>query len=685
MATVPILGKSLHEGDYVDWLAEIDNVGGELAWIRKDKDFPPNPTGSSRSPAAINRAVLSSRQVRTAIEAEALRRDCSKDVVKAEAVEILEDMAHKFNMSSVRCVGYAVVKVVKKLFDAVFVNLPALRALRSRLGSDPIIFMPTHKTYLDFILMSLLCFSEDVTLPAIAAGADFQQSVFMGAALRRCGAFYMRRSFGKDKLYWAIFSEYVQTHLIHADRPVEFFLEGTRSRTGKSLHPKYGLLQTVLQPYLRSQVYDIAVVPVTMNYDKILEESLYAYELLGFPKPKETTSGLLRATHILNQSFGNVYVTFAEPISVRQMLEPRISRRLLSFQPESAFIIDSKTRKELLKFGHEIIKIHNENNVVSLWPLASIVIGDLVQLGESSTFAFSQLKSRISDLLRLSNALGFRFHVHTNVDGDLRELLHLHADLFQPFDLAATDFELTPVEMAVQQNATSLVDRHLLQKAVTMIVFANYANKALPFFAEVGILAVCVEYGRNRTVAELRKNFSFLQSIFVREFITIPDNSAEEFKTALARLVNADVVEVVNGEVHVVDVLSLKKLRNFVSPFIRAYNLVYRVLPNLSPRLHATTSKTIIPLLQREIAVVLQTSTAYPLGYYRLSCLSSDIIKNAYHTLTDRHIIVPKPWNALIVDFNKVQALQKDLQKFDQPVQIVVADAEVDIVPRSRL
>ena len=73
------------------------------------------------------------------------------------------------------------------------------------------------------------------------------------------------------------------------------------------------------------------IVPVTMNYDKILEESIYAYELLGFPKPKETTSGLLRARHILSKSFGNVYVTFSEPISVRDVMEPKIDRSLLSF------------------------------------------------------------------------------------------------------------------------------------------------------------------------------------------------------------------------------------------------------------------------------------------------------------------------------------------------------------------
>ena len=63
---------------------------------------------------------------------------------------------------------------------------------------------------------------------------------FFGWLLRNCGAFYIRRSFGTDKLYWAIFTEYVQTQLRNGDAPLEFFVEGTRSRTAKSYVPRIG-------------------------------------------------------------------------------------------------------------------------------------------------------------------------------------------------------------------------------------------------------------------------------------------------------------------------------------------------------------------------------------------------------------------------------------------------------------
>uniref|UniRef100_A0A914ZC43 Phospholipid/glycerol acyltransferase domain-containing protein n=1 Tax=Panagrolaimus superbus TaxID=310955 RepID=A0A914ZC43_9BILA len=259
------LGKTANPNEYEEWLSEIDAVGGELAWIRKRKNFPTNPTKIERSSTEINLSVLHSRQVKDAIEKEAERRQLPKEEVKKEATEIIENMAQNFNLSSVKVVGYGVVKAIKNLFDAIYVNLKALRCLRERLNSDSIVFIPTHKTYADFLLLSLLCYHENVTLPAIAAGSDFQQSYFLGEALRRCGAFFIRRSFGDDAFYWAIFSEYIQTHLIHADRPLEFFVEGTRSRTGKSLHPKYGLLQCLLEPYLRAQVYDLVCLLLLLN------------------------------------------------------------------------------------------------------------------------------------------------------------------------------------------------------------------------------------------------------------------------------------------------------------------------------------------------------------------------------------------------------------------------------------
>lgn len=141
----------------------------------------------------------------------------------------------------------------------------------------------------------------------------------MGHLLRDCCAFFMRRQFSGDKLYYTVFSEYVRTLICHGTAPVEFFIEGTRSRSSKSLVPKFGkqfrrgnclisfptfssafgaihfcflvgFLSMALEPFLTRQVPDVLIVPINISYDRILEEKLFSYELLGVPKPQESTS-----------------------------------------------------------------------------------------------------------------------------------------------------------------------------------------------------------------------------------------------------------------------------------------------------------------------------------------------------------------------------------------------------------
>ncbi|KAK6038531.1 hypothetical protein COOONC_23964 [Cooperia oncophora] len=172
----------------------------------------------------------------------------------------------------------------------------------------------------------------------------------------------------QDHLYWAILSEYVQTHLIHGDRPVEFFVEGTRSRVGKSLHPKYGL------PANGSRA---VVIPVTTNYDKLLEEMLYSYELLGFPKPKESTSGLLKARDFLNKRFGRCFMTFGEPISVRNYFETSLQRSHILSMPDSQYVLSEAQREQIKKFAHVVVQELDRGAVITVWALACAVIAQV--------------------------------------------------------------------------------------------------------------------------------------------------------------------------------------------------------------------------------------------------------------------------------------------------------------------
>lgn len=137
--------------------------------------------------------------------------------------------------------------------------------------------------------------------------------------LRMCGAFFMRRTFRGDPMYRAIFTEYV-TQLVKDKTVMEFFVEGTRSRSNKFLHPKFGILQIMTNTFFDQQVNEISFIPVNINYTRTLEDSSFPGELTGMPKVKESLGRILGAVETLSMSFGSLYLNFHDPINISEQV-----------------------------------------------------------------------------------------------------------------------------------------------------------------------------------------------------------------------------------------------------------------------------------------------------------------------------------------------------------------------------
>ena len=244
--------------------------------------------------------------------------------------------------------------------------------------SSPILILPTHRSYVDFLLVSYLFFGYDLRLPIIAAGEDFKAMYLVSWFLRSSGAFFIRRQFGNDSLYWVLFSEYLHTQITNSDYPIEFFIEGTRSRTGKSLHPKVGMLRTVAEPFFDHSVSDISIFPISITYQKRLEYNLYSKELSGIKgKPKESTKGLLKARSVMQHNFGAIHVYIAPSISLKKyaalhkwdrkanvVAPPCVNRHMLS----------SQKQKLALKLAYDVIKAQQKGLVVFLNVIVAAVL-----------------------------------------------------------------------------------------------------------------------------------------------------------------------------------------------------------------------------------------------------------------------------------------------------------------------
>lgn len=223
--------------------------------------------------------------------------------------ETVRDMLNEIGLSRslpvIRWAGIILNNILQRICTGVYVNEQSILRLKRVIGTQPVLYLPSHRSYADFVLMSYICFAYDLEIPGIAAGMgnilavflrlyqirnlDFHAMVGVGMLLRRTGAFFMRRSFANDKLYWHVFKEYMRSLVKSYHTGVEFFIEGTRSRSCKALPPKIGLLSMALEPLFMGEVADITIVPIGVSYERPLEERLFAYELLGVPKPKEST------------------------------------------------------------------------------------------------------------------------------------------------------------------------------------------------------------------------------------------------------------------------------------------------------------------------------------------------------------------------------------------------------------
>ncbi len=191
-------------------------------------------------------------------------------------------------------------------------------AIRDLALSHQLVYVPCHRSHVDYLLLSYVIYNENLAIPYIAAG-DNLNIPFIGRILRGGGAFFIRRSFRDNRLYGAIMRSYVM-QLVKLGVPLEYFVEGGRSRTGRLLKPRFGMLGMTVEAYIKSRARPMAFVPVYIGYDKLIEGKAYLGELYGGKKKRESTLGALTAIFHLKGHFGRVSASFGEPIVLADLL-----------------------------------------------------------------------------------------------------------------------------------------------------------------------------------------------------------------------------------------------------------------------------------------------------------------------------------------------------------------------------
>ncbi|MCX7043327.1 MAG: glycerol-3-phosphate 1-O-acyltransferase PlsB [Gammaproteobacteria bacterium] len=261
--------------------------------------------------------VLDAEPVRKAITDQARRDNSEYLEAWKKAHRFAWEIAADYSNPVVKSLSFALTSFWNRIYDGVTIH--HLDKLKQVAPGHEIVYVPCHRSHMDYLLLSYLLYQHGIVPPHIAAGDNLNLPV-IGSVLRRGGAFFLRRSIRGNALYAAVFSEYV-AQLVGEGFSLEYFIEGGRSRTGRLMAPKGGMIAMTVRAYLRAPRRPVVFQPVYIGYEKLIEGKSYLDELTGQPKQKETIWALLRGIlEVLRSHYGKVTVSFGEPVRMDDVL-----------------------------------------------------------------------------------------------------------------------------------------------------------------------------------------------------------------------------------------------------------------------------------------------------------------------------------------------------------------------------
>ncbi len=273
-------------------------------------------------PDLSHRRTLVGSLVRTPAVKEAIRetaaeKDIKPEKVRSKAYKYADEIAASMSIVTIRFLEVVLSWLWNRIYNGIAIN--NIRVVKEVAQDNAVVYVPCHRSHIDYLLLSYVLYKNGLMPPHIAAGINLNMPL-VGPILRRGGAFFMRRSFKDNPLYATVFNEYMHV-MFSRGYSVEYFVEGGRSRTGRMLQPRPGMLSMTVRSFLRDHRKPIVFVPVYIGYEKVMEGRSYLGELRGKKKEKENIFTLAKTVRKLSNSFGQVAVNFGEAIHLSDVLD----------------------------------------------------------------------------------------------------------------------------------------------------------------------------------------------------------------------------------------------------------------------------------------------------------------------------------------------------------------------------
>lgn len=519
--------------------------------------------------------VVRTPRVRKVIEELAGEGRAERILFELKARAMLREIAGAPENDVIKTLGTAMTQIFQRIYDGLEIDVKGIEKLKEASRKGTLILLPSHKSHIDYLFLSYVFFKNDMQVPLVAAG-DNLAFFPLGSVFRRAGAFFIRRKVAGDRLYGAVLDAYVHK-VVHEGWAVEFFLEGGRSRTGKLLPPKLGLLAMVVDAAFEHPERPMYFVPVSIGYERLVETKSYVKELGGGEKEKESVAGLVKALRVLVERYGRINMQIGDILTIddiRQDMErerergsePPTSRR--SFVPKRALVS---------RLGHQVMFEINRATLVTSGSLVALAL--LTQAGRG--VSRSDLRRRCDLLLGTLERMDARLQRGLramNTDDTTRTASRALDDAVALFSSA----KWLQIEGEGEDEAVYVVP----DDGRSSIDLSK--NVIIHFFVPFGLIAasLLIPPSKSVPIRTLRDRVQHLSRLFKYEFMFRADASYDQiFEETLRDLVREGSLVLENDEVRIAEAedarLRISLYASSIASFLEGYRIAARSLATL--------------------------------------------------------------------------------------------------------
>lgn len=574
-----------------------------------------------KTPERIRSEILRSPRLHTIISdlshgnAEIIREK------KEQAASMLAELQANPSFNVIKGLGVILRWGFNRIYRGIEFDPKDVERVREASRRGALVLLPSHKSHIDYLVLSYFFYERNLPMPLIAAGdnLNFQP---IGPIFRRAGAFFIRRSFKGDRLYAAVVDAYIR-RLIRDGYPLELFLEGARSRTGKLLEPKFGLLNMIVDAAVGVPQQTVYFVPISIGYERVVEADSYQQELSGGEKKKEEATDLLSASEVLRHRYGRINLQFGNILTLEDM------RQELSMSLEQ-MERPAKRRAVVTRLGNRVMDEINRVTAVAPGSLTALTL----LTSPTTTLSEAEICDRSARLLSLLQRSGARVTEATTLphgslrSAAIREALHMfvEAEMLVEKPAPAAQAENGPLYTVLEQKRLQL---------------DTSKNIIVHFFVERALIASSLDRNAQGQIVEtplsaLRERVHWASRLFKHEFRFRADAPYEEIlKLTLDQMVQEGQLSLTSQGVRPgpsdlgwTGEQWMEIYRNILHAFFESYWIAAQSLDNL---LSGPTSEK--DLLKRSFSLGNELSLSKQV--LRREAISKPVFSNAYHTFAE--------------------------------------------------